>query len=128
MPSVTRLVRLARIVTLPETRGLIVAVAHSDALRDIRQRAVHDRGALLRDLRRPANARHLVRSAALHPATRELASAGLMFLPFRYVPVGWAATWVTHKVLGRHIDPPRDVPDASTFGTSRPPRNATPED
>jgi hypothetical protein len=40
MSSVTRLARLVRIVTLPETRGLIVAVAHSETLRDIGQRAV----------------------------------------------------------------------------------------
>src|SRR5450759_817942 len=92
-PPLTRLARLVRIVTLPETRGVIVAAAHSQSLRDIRQRAVHDRGALVRDLRNPANAQHLVRSAARHPATRELASAGLLFLPLRYLPVGWAATW-----------------------------------
>src|SRR5450756_2948835 len=86
MSSVTRLARLVRIVTLPETRGLIVAVAHSKTLRDIGQRAVHDRGALVRDLSNPANARDVVRSAARHPAVRELASAGLMFLPIRYLP------------------------------------------
>jgi hypothetical protein len=45
MSSVTRLARLVPIVTLPESRGLIVAVAHSETLRDIGQRAVHDRGA-----------------------------------------------------------------------------------
>jgi hypothetical protein len=97
MPSVTKLARLVRIVTLPETRGVIVAAAHSQTLRDIRQRAIHDRGALVRDLRNPANARDLVRDAARHPATRELASAGLLFLPVRYVPLGWAATWVAHR-------------------------------
>src|SRR5512141_2538926 len=115
MPSVTRLARLARIATLPETRGVIVAAVHSETLRDIGRRAVHDRAALVRDLRNPANARDLVRRAARHPATRELASAGLMFLPLRYVPVGWAATWVAHRVLRRYIDPPVDVLDASAF-------------
>src|SRR5450756_2035986 len=119
MSSVTRLARLVRIVSLPETRGLIVAAAHSDTLRDIGQRAVHDRGALVRDLRNPANARDLVRDAARHPATRELANAGLMFLPLRYLPVGWAATWVAHRVLRRHIDPPAAVLDASAFGARR---------
>src|SRR5450759_75832 len=43
MPPVTRLARLVRIVTLPETRGVIFAAARSETLRDIRQRAVHDR-------------------------------------------------------------------------------------
>jgi hypothetical protein len=127
MSSVTRLARLVRIVTLPETRGLIVAAAHSGTLRDIRQRAVHDRGALVRDLGNPANARDLVRSAVRHPAVRELASAGLMFLPIRYLPVGWAATWVTHRVLRRHIGRPAEVLDASAFGASRPLKNVTPE-
>ena len=127
MPPVTRLGHLVRIVTLPETRGVIVAAARSQALRDIRQRAVHDRAALVRDLRNPANAGHLVRSAARHPATRELASAGLLFLPLRYLPVGWAATWVAHRVLRRHIDPPAEVLDASAFGAGRPLKNVTHE-
>src|SRR5665647_915403 len=48
MPPVTRLARLVRLVTLPETRGVIVAAAHSETLRDIRQRAVHDRAARVR--------------------------------------------------------------------------------
>jgi hypothetical protein len=127
MPPVTRLARLVRIVTLPETRGVIVAAAHSETLRDIRQRAVHDRAALVRDLRNPANARDLVRSAARHPAARELASAGLMFLPLRYLPVGWAATWVAHRVVRRHLDPPAAVLDASDFGAGRPLKNVTHE-
>src|SRR5450756_957083 len=127
MPSMTRLARLVRIVTLPETRGLIVAAAHSETLRDIGQRAVHDRAALVRDLRNPANARDLVRSAARHPAARELASAGLLFLPLRYLPVGWAATWVAHRVVRRHLDPPAAVLDASDFGAGRPLKNVTHE-
>src|SRR5450830_669351 len=127
MPPVTRLARLVRIVTLPETRGVIVAAAHSQTLRDIRRRAVHDRGALVRDLGNPANAQHLVRSAARHPATRELANAGLMFLPLRYLPVGWAATWVARRVVGRHLDLPAEVPDESAFGAGRPLKNATHE-
>jgi hypothetical protein len=123
----TRLARIVRLATLTETRGVIVAAAQSATLRDIRQRAVHDRAALVRDLRNPANVRDLVRSAARHPATRELASAGLLFLPLRYLPVGWAATWVAHRVLRRHIDPPADVLDPSAFGASRPLKNVTPE-
>jgi hypothetical protein len=124
---VTRLARLVRVVTLPETRGVIVAAAHSQTLRDLRQRAVHDRGALVRDLRNPANARDLVRSAARHPATRELASAGLLFLPVRYVPLGWAATWVAHRVLWRHPDPPAEVRDESSFAATRTSKKVTPE-
>jgi phytoene/squalene synthetase len=81
----------------------------------------------VRDLSNPANARDLVRSAARHPAARELASAGLMFLPIRYLPVGWAATWVTHRVLRRHIGRPAEVLDAPAFGASRPLKNVTPE-
>src|SRR5665811_1301827 len=126
MPPVTRLARLVRVVTLPEARGVIVAAAHSQTLRDLRRRAVHDRGAFVRDLRKPANARGLVRSAARHPAARELASAGLMFLPLRYLPVGWAATWVAHRVVRRHLDPPAAVLDASAFGARRPLKNVTP--
>ena len=126
MPPVTRLARLVRIVTLPATRGVIVAAAHSQTLRDIRQRAVHDRGALMRDLGNPANAQHLVRGAARHPATRELASASLMFLPLRYLPVGWAATWVAHRVLRDHVDPSAEVRGESTFGATRTLTNVTP--
>ena len=125
MPPVTRLARLVRVVTLPATRGVIVAAAHSDTLRDIGKRAVHDRAALVRDLRNPANARGLVRSAARHPATRELASAGLMLLPVRCLPVGWAATWVAHRVLRRHTDPSAEVLDESSFGATRTTKNVT---
>ena len=126
MPSVTRFVRLVRLFTFPETRGVIVAAVRSETLRDIGQRAVHDRGALVRELGNPANARDVVRSAARHPATRELASAGLMFLPVRYLPVGWAVTWVTHRVLRRHIDPPAEGLDAPAFEASRPLKDGTP--
>ena len=125
MPPVTRLARLVRVVTLPETRGVIVAAANSQTLRDMRRRAVHDRGALVRDLRNPANARDLVRDAARHPAIRELASAGLMFLPLRYLPVGWAATWVAHRVVGHPLDLPAEVPDDSSFAATRRTKNAT---
>lgn len=120
MPTLTRLARVVRLATLPETRGVIVAAAQSDALRDVARRAVNDRAALVRDLRNPANARAFVRNAARHPAARELASAGLMFLPGRFLPLGWAATWAAHRVLRRYIDPPTDVLDVSAFGASRP--------
>ncbi len=127
MPSVTGLVRLARLATLPATRRVIVAAAHSEAVRDIARRAASDRHALVRDLVNPANARDLARSAARHPATRELASAGLMFLPVRYLPLGWASAWAARRVLRRYLDPPTEVQDAATFGAGRPLKNVTPE-
>lgn len=126
MPAVNRLARLVRVVTMPETRGLIGAVAHSQSFRDIRQRAVQDPGALVRDLRNPANARNLVRDAARHPATRELASAGLLFLPMRYGPLGWAATWAAHRVLRHRLDPPAEVLDEPSVATTRTLKNVTP--
>lgn len=127
MPSLGRLARVARLVTLPETRGAIVAAARSETLRDVAHRAVNDRRGLVRDLRNPANAQALVRNAARHPAALELANAGLMFLPARYLPLGWAASWATSKVLRRYLDPPREVLDASAFGAGRPLKNVTPE-
>lgn len=126
MPTLTRLARVVHLATLPETRGVIVAAAQSETLRGVARRAVNDRAALVRDLRNPANARDFVRSAARHPAARELASAGLMFLPGRYLPLGWAATWAAHRFLRRYIDPPTEVLDASAFGASRPLSTATP--
>lgn len=127
MPSVTRLARIARLVTLPETRHVIVAAARSETFRDLARRARSDRSALVRDLRDPANARDLVRNAARHPAVRELANAGVMLLPIRFVPVGLAATWVTHRVLRRYVDRPTEVLDESAFGANRPLKNVTPE-
>ncbi len=102
MPKLTRLARVVRLVTLPATRAAIVTAAHSDGLRDMVHRARTDRRGLLRDVRNPAHARDLAQSAARHPATRELATAGLMFLPVRYVPVGWVATWLANKALRRY--------------------------
>ena len=127
MPSVTRLARVVRLVTLPETRRLFVATAHSETLRNLARRAVNDRAALVRDLRDPANARDLVRSAARHPAARELANASLMFLPGRYLPLGLVATWATRRVFRQFVDPPAEVLDASAFGANRPLKNVTPE-
>ena len=127
MPSVTRLARVIRLVTLPETRGLIVAAARSDTVRDLARRAAKDRAALARDLRDPANAQTLVRSAARHPATRELASAGMLLLPMRYMPLGWAATWAAHRVLRRFLDPPAELIREPAFGAGRTARNVTPD-
>jgi hypothetical protein len=127
MPSLTTLARVARLVTLPETRNAIAAAAQSQTLRDVAHRAVNDRAGLARDLRDPGNARELVRSAARHPASRELVNAGLLFLPTRYIPIGWALTKASGRLLRRYVDPPTEVLDASTIGARRPLRNVTPE-
>jgi len=50
-----------------------------------------------------------------------------MFLPLRYLPVGWAATWVAHRVVARHLDLPAEVPDESSFAATRTTKNVTPE-
>ena len=109
MPFVGRFVRLVGLGTFPETRGLIVAVARSGSVRGLARRAVHDRPGL-RDLADMRQARALVRATAIHPATRELAGAGLMFLPGRFLPLGWAATWAADKALRRHRGPTAEVP------------------
>ncbi len=126
MPSVTRLARMIRLVTLPETRRLLAAAAGSETVRVFARRAANDRTALVRDLRDPANAQNLVRSAARHPATRELASAGMLFLPMRYMPLGWAATWAAHRFLRRFVDPPTEVIRQPAFGASPSLKNVTP--
>lgn len=101
MPLVTRLGRVVRLATLPETRGLIVAAVHSTRLRTFARRAVDDRRALLRDMVKPANARRLAHDTVRHPALAELANVGFLFLPGRYLPLGWAATWATRRALRR---------------------------
>jgi hypothetical protein len=119
-------VRLAWLATLPETRGLIVATVRSTTLRTIARRAVEDRAALLRDLTDPTNARHLARSAIRHPAVAELANAGLVLLPGRYLPLGWAATWVARRVLRRFVDPPIEVLEGPPIDGESSPTNVTP--
>jgi hypothetical protein len=98
MPSPIRLITLA---TLPETRRFVAAAARSDGVRDLVRRARGDRVGLLRDLANPAVPARLVRDAVTHPATRELAGVGLVFLPGRYLPVGWAATRLLRRALDR---------------------------
>lgn len=104
MPS--RLVRLVRLATLPETRRLIAATARSTSLRNLADRAMHDRSGLRQDLTR-ANARQLVRQAAQHPAAAELANAGLVLLPVRYMPLGWLASRAARRALRRGKPPVR---------------------
>lgn len=125
MPSFTRLMRLARIATLPETRRAVLAASRSPALRDIARRASTDRRGLIRDLKSPSHARGLLRDAVRHPATRELADASLVFLPIRFMPAGWVATRVGRRLLRKYIDPPAEVIDPTAFGATRPLKNVT---
>lgn len=103
--STRRLARLGRLVTLPETRRLIIAAAQSPTIRAMAQRVAHDRAGLVRDLRRPVKVRDLLLGGVRHPAARELASAGLLFLPGRYLPLGSATTWAARRILRRYIGP-----------------------
>jgi len=102
MSSPRHLKRLARAVTLPETRRLIRAAARSEAVRHIARRAVWDRAALLEELRHPGDPRTAVRRAAAHPATQELVEVGLVLLPWRYTPLRWVATWAAARAMRRY--------------------------
>lgn len=42
-----------------------------------------------------------VLSAPRHPARRELADVGLLFLSGRYVPVGWVASGAGRRIVRR---------------------------
>jgi hypothetical protein len=126
MPPIPKLALLARLATLPETRSLVVAATRSDTVRDIARRARSDRAGLVRDLRDPTMALELIRSAATHPATRELAGVGLIFLPGRYGPIGWAAIWAGRRVIRRVMDPPTEVVDGRSLRPRRRPKNVTP--
>ncbi len=94
MPSITK---LARLVTLPETRSLIGRAARSGALRETAYRARTDRAGLLRDFANPALAVRRTRGAIGHPATHELARVGLVFVPGPYRPLGWALGWLVGR-------------------------------
>ena len=127
MPSISKLARITRLATLPETRRAVIAAARSEDLREIARRAATDRRGLVQDLSDPTNARELLRGAFRHPASRQLGSAGLIFLPGRYLPLGWAATWAAHKIARRYIDPPAEVLDPTTFDAKRQRRDVTPD-
>ena len=103
MASVTRLARVARVAMLPETRRLIVAARRSSAVRTLAHRVVHDRASLVRDATHPGDPRDRIRSVARHPAARELANASLVFLPMRYLPLGWAASWAAARIVRRYV-------------------------
>jgi hypothetical protein len=99
-----RLARVARIATLPETRNLILQAVRSTTLRTGLRRALHDPSGVTRELR-PATVQSALMRGVRHPAVQELANAGLLLLPGRYIPLGWAATWAARHVRRRHGDP-----------------------
>jgi hypothetical protein len=103
---VNRLARIVRLASLRETRRAITGAARSPELRALARRTRTDRRGLLRDLRDPANARAFVRAVVRHPAARELASAGMLVLPGRYLPLGWVAAWAANRVLRRMAPAP----------------------
>ncbi len=51
-----------------------------------------------------------------------------MFLPIRYLPVGWAARWAANRVLRRHRDQPAAPEDAPSFEATPTVKNVTPMD
>ena len=99
----SKFIRITRLATMPETRGALTALVRSGAVGTLARRARSDRAALLRSARDPVAAMRLARSAAEHPATRELAEAGMLFLPGRLGPLGWAAIWVGRRARRRVI-------------------------
>jgi hypothetical protein len=101
MPPLRRVWRVARLVTLPETRRLILATARPSNVRAIARRVATDRAGVVRDLADRRKARRFISQAARHPAAAELANAGVLLLPMRYTPIGWVATWVARRVLRR---------------------------
>ena len=106
-PSVTNPIRFLRLTTLPETRRAIFGAVRSGRARDLVRTAHDNPRALLRELKDPVYAAGLLRTAARHPATRELGGASLMFVPGRYVTVGLAAMWAGRRFLERSVAPRR---------------------
>jgi hypothetical protein len=86
---------------LPETRRVLLSPDSRRHIRNAASRVVHDRARLARDLARPADIRAFAESAVQHPATRELAGVSLMFMPGRYLPIGWVAGWASRRIARR---------------------------
>lgn len=108
MPSLPTIARVARSLV---SGGLITGVARSPIVREVGRRTITDPGGLLREVADPAKARVLLGRAGRDPALREAAQVGLVLLPFRYMPLGYAAIWAGRKVLGhRGGDRPSEVP------------------
>jgi hypothetical protein len=97
MPSLPTIARIARSLV---SGGLITGVARSPLIREVGRRTITDPGGLLREVADPAKARVLLGRAGRDPGLREVAQVSLILLPFRYVPLGYAAMWVGRKVLG----------------------------
>ena len=125
MPSVTKISRIVRIATLPETRRAIVAAARSDTLRSILRRASSDRKGLMRDLRNPANARDVIRGVARHPAAHELADASLLLMPGRSLAVRLGAGWTARRLFRRYVDRPAEVLHPNDLDADRRRKNVT---
>ena len=104
LPAATKLLRLA---TLPETRHVLMAAARSDSLRRVAHRARTDRAGLARELRDPAVIARLARDAIVHPATREIATLGLVLLPDGYLPLWWVATRMSRRLRRRPAASPK---------------------
>jgi hypothetical protein len=111
MAVLTRLARIARIGTLPETRRLVLGAARSESLRDLVRRAAKEPDVVAREMAKPAVAKDLLRNTIRHPATHEIGTVGLLFVPGRYLPVGWAATWAARRFLRRYAAPTGGVAD-----------------
>jgi hypothetical protein len=115
MESMPSVVRLARAAASPATRGLVAAALRSPTARDLARRAVSDPRGLGRHLTDPATLRDLGANALAHPSVsgfREfvldpdelprslrLVRGGLLFLPLRYVPVGYVGLWAARRLL-----------------------------
>jgi hypothetical protein len=133
MPSLVRLMSLARVATMPETRRVVAEAVRSGALTDVARRARSDRPALIRDLADPRFAVGRLRRAIRHPAARELANVGLLLLPGRYLPLGLVvgrlsrrfgagarrASEVTGRAPVRSVAPAADPQPATRARSSR---------
>lgn len=104
LPAITKLLRLG---TLPETRRALMTAARSDSLRRVAHRARTDRVGLARELADPAVLAGLARDALVHPATRELATLGLVLLPDGYLPLWWLATRTSRRLRRRSVAGPK---------------------
>jgi hypothetical protein len=116
MPSPTKLLKITQVIGLPETRHVLASSVRSGLLQQAASRAIHDRRALIRDVQAQATSVRALRDALGHPATRELAEAGLLFVPGRYMTIAWAATRAARRARTRRP------------GDARPMKNVTPKD
>lgn len=106
MPSLLKVARVARSLI---GGGLLTGVARSPVVREVGRRAIDDPGRLLREMTDPAKARVLLGRARRDAALQEVGQVGLLLLPFRYLPLGYAAMWAGRRLL-RHLDQPRRTP------------------